>query len=149
MKSIVETAVEDEQLSISVEMLRAGGMERILLGPGEYTALFPTNDAYSIFSKELLDAVRADPPRLASLVRFHVMQGKLTTYELAGMEAIRTLEGEHLGISGTPPGIRLNGATIIKPDIECTNGIYHVIDRVLLPRAVEARLKQQSVGSSD
>jgi uncharacterized surface protein with fasciclin (FAS1) repeats len=62
------------------------------------------------------------------------------------MEAIKTLQGEHLEISGAPPGIRLNGATVIKPDIECTNGIYHIIDRVLLPRALEARLKQYGSG---
>jgi len=146
MKSIVETAGEDAQLSISVELLRAGGMDKTLLGPGEYTVLFPTNDAYSLFSEELLDSVRADPAKVANLVRFHVILGKLTTYELAGMEAIKTLQGEHLEISGAPPGIRLNGAAIIKPDIECTNGIYHIIDRVLLPRALEARLKQYGTG---
>jgi len=112
MKSIVETAGEDAQLSISVELLRAGGMDKTLLGPGEYTVLFPTNDAYSLFSEELLDSVRADPAKVANLVRFHVILGKLTTYELAGMEAIKTLQGEHLEISGAPPGIRLNGATV-------------------------------------
>ncbi len=58
------------------------------------------------------------------------------------MEAIRTLQGDHLDITGSVAAMRLNDAAIIQPDIECTNGIYHIIDRVLLPRAVEARVKK-------
>jgi uncharacterized surface protein with fasciclin (FAS1) repeats len=58
------------------------------------------------------------------------------------MEAIKTLQGDHLDITGPPAAVRMNDAAIIQPDIECTNGIYHVIDRVLVPRAVEARVKR-------
>ncbi|ABN57652.1 MULTISPECIES: fasciclin domain-containing protein [Methanoculleus] len=142
MKSIFETAREDGRLSTSVAMLQAGGMAETLLERGEYTALFPTNEAYSVFSREVLDAVAADLDRLTEMIRYHVIQGKLTTHELSRMEAIRTLQGDHLDITGTPGAIRLNDAAVIQPDIECTNGIYHVIDRVLLPRAVEARVKR-------
>ena len=73
---------------------------------------------------------------------FRSVQGKLTTHELAQMEAIRTLQGDHLDITGPPAAVRLNDATVIEPDVRCTNGIYHIIDRVLLPRAVEARVKR-------
>ncbi|WP_301677924.1 fasciclin domain-containing protein [Methanoculleus methanifontis] len=142
MKSIFETALEDERLSTSVAMLQAGGMAETLRGRGEYTALFPTNEAYSGFSREVLDAVTTDRERLTGMIMYHVIQGKLTAHELAQMEAIRTLQGDHLDIAGPPSAIRLNDAAVIQPDVECTNGIYHVIDRVLLPRAVEARVKK-------
>lgn len=84
----------------------------------------------------------ADRERLAAMIRYRVLQGKLTAHELSQMEAIRTLQGDHLDITGTPGGIRLNDAAVIQADIECTNGIYHVIDRVLLPRAVAARVQR-------
>ncbi|MFA5614993.1 MAG: fasciclin domain-containing protein, partial [Methanoculleus sp.] len=71
---------------------------------------------------------------------YHVVQGKLTARELAGMEAIRTLQGDHLDIASSSEGVLVNEATIIQPDIECTDGIYHIIDRVLIPRAVNARV---------
>ncbi|WP_292364266.1 MULTISPECIES: fasciclin domain-containing protein [unclassified Methanoculleus] len=142
MKSIFETAREDDRLSTSVAMLQAGGMAETLRGEGEYTALFPTNEAYSGFPREVLDAITEDRERLESMVLYHVIQGKLTTQELARMEAIRTLQGDHLDIAGPPEAMRLNDAAVIQPDVECTNGIYHVIDRVLLPRAVEARVKR-------
>jgi uncharacterized surface protein with fasciclin (FAS1) repeats len=71
-----------------------------------------------------------------------VVQGKLTTHELAQMEAIKTLQGDHLDIAASPEGMQLNDAVIIQPDVECTNGMYHVIDRVLIPRAVEARVER-------
>lgn len=142
MKSIFETAREDRRLSTSVAMLQAGGLAEALSGGGEYTALFPTNEAYSTFPEEVLDAVMDDRERIEGMVLYHVIQGKLTTRELARMEAIRTLQGDHLDISGSPETMRLNDAAVIQPDVECTNGIYHVIDRVLLPRAVEARVRR-------
>lgn len=142
MKSIFETAREDARLSTSIAMLQAGGMMGILQKEGEYTALFPTNEAYSNFPGDVMDAVAADRERLASMILYHIIQGKLTTHELARMEAIRTLQGDHLDITGPPAAVRLNDAAIIQPNIECTNGIYHVIDRVLMPRAVKARVKR-------
>jgi uncharacterized surface protein with fasciclin (FAS1) repeats len=142
MKSIFETAREDDRLSTSVAMLQAGGMAETLRGEGEYTALFPTNEAYARFPREMLDAVTGDRERLENLALYHVIQGKLTTHELSQMEAIRTLQGDHLDIAGPPEAMRLNDAAVIQPDVDCTNGIYHVIDRVLLPRAVEARVKR-------
>ncbi|WP_292410125.1 MULTISPECIES: fasciclin domain-containing protein [unclassified Methanoculleus] len=142
MKSIFETNREDSRLSISTRMIQAGGMEEILRGEGEYTAFFPTNEAYSAFSAEVLDAVLKDRERLADMIAYHIVRGKLTVRELGQLEAIATLQGEHLDITGPPAAIRLNDATVVEPDIECTNGIYHIIDRVLLPRAVAARVKR-------
>ncbi len=142
MKSIFETAREDDRLSTSIRLIQAGGVAETLRGGGEYTALFPTNEAYSGFPGEVLDVITDDRERLAGMILYHVIQGKLTTHELARMEAIRTLQGDHLDISGPPEAMRLNDAAIILPDVECTNGIYHVIDRVLLPRAVEARVRR-------
>jgi uncharacterized surface protein with fasciclin (FAS1) repeats len=142
MKSIFETAREDGRLSTSVAMLQAGGMAEALREGGEYTALFPTNEAYSGFSREALDAVTADRERLTAMIGYHVIRGKLTMHDLSRMEAIRTLQGDYLEITGPPGAVRLNDAGVIQPDVECTNGIYHVIDRVLLPRVVEARVKR-------
>lgn len=76
------------------------------------------------------------------MVLYHVVQGKLTTRELSRMEAIKTLQGDHLDIAESPKGMRLNEAAIIQSDIECMDGIYHVIDHVLIPRAVKARVEK-------
>lgn len=142
MKSIFETAREDGRLSTSVRMVQVGGIAEALRGEGEYTAFFPTNEAYSEFPWTVLDAIMDDRERLAGMIWYHVVRGKLTVQELAKLEAIETLQGDFLDITGPMTALRLNDATVIQPDIECTNGIYHVIDRVLLPRAVEARVKR-------
>ncbi|MDD2474110.1 MAG: fasciclin domain-containing protein, partial [Methanoculleus sp.] len=102
MKSIFETNREDSRLSISTRMIQAGGMEEILRGEGEYTAFFPTNEAYSAFSAEVLDAVLKDRERLADMIAYHIVRGKLTVRELGQLEAIATLQGEHLDITGPP-----------------------------------------------
>jgi uncharacterized surface protein with fasciclin (FAS1) repeats len=142
MKDIVETAREDSRLSTAVSMLQAGGLMETLRGCGPYTAFFPTNEAFSGFPGEVLEAVTDDRERLSGMILYHVVRGKLTTQELSLMEAITTLQGDYLDIEGSPEAMRINGAAVIQSDVECTNGIYHVIDRVLLPRAVEARVQK-------
>jgi uncharacterized surface protein with fasciclin (FAS1) repeats len=142
MKNIFETAREDDRLSTSVRMADAGGVTEFLQKRGPYTVFIPTDEAYTRIPEEKLEAIVSDRERLAAMIRYHVLQGKLTAHELSQMEAIRTLQGDHLDITGTPGGIRLNDAAVIQADIECTNGIYHVIDRVLLPRAVAARVQR-------
>lgn len=143
MKSIFETAREDDRLITSIRMIQVGGLEETLRGDGEYTVFFPTNEAYSRFFGEVLAAVMDDRERLAGMILYHMVQGKLTVQELAGMEAIRTMQGDYLDITGPSRAIRLNDAVVVQPDIGCTNGIYHIIDRVLLPREVEARVRQR------
>lgn len=142
MKSIFETAREDGRLSTSVRMVEVGGATETLQGAGEYTAFFPTNEAYSAFPGEVLDAIMGDRERLAGMIRYHVVRGKLTVHDLVEHEAIETLQGDFLDITGPEVALRLNDATVIQSDVWCTNGIYHVIDRVLLPRAVEARVRR-------
>ena len=142
MKSILETAREDSRLSTSIRMIEASGLSEALRKEGELTAFIPTNEAFSAFPGEVLDAIAEDRGKLAGMIGYHVVRGKLTAHELARMEAIRTLQGDHLDITWPPMAVRLNDATVIVSDVRCTNGIYHIIDRVLLPRAVEARVKK-------
>ncbi|NLA37811.1 MAG: fasciclin domain-containing protein [Methanomicrobiales archaeon] len=142
MKSIYETAREDSRLSTSVRMAEAGGVLESLQKGGPYTAFIPTNEAYEIIPEERLETIIKDRERLADMVLYHVVQGKLTTRELSRMEAIKTLQGDHLDIAESPKGMRLNEAAIIQSDIECMDGIYHVIDHVLIPRAVKARVEK-------
>jgi uncharacterized surface protein with fasciclin (FAS1) repeats len=144
MKDIIETAREDGRLSTSIRMLQAGGVTETLRERGPYTAFFPTDEAFSVFPSERLDAIQNDRERLSGVILYHVVRGKLTMHELSRLEAIVTLQGDYLDIGGPPEGIRLNDATIIQPDVECTNGIYHVIDSVLLPRAVEVRMPRRA-----
>ncbi|HOB18699.1 MAG TPA: fasciclin domain-containing protein [Candidatus Methanoculleus thermohydrogenotrophicum] len=141
MKSILETAREDSRLTTSVRMTEVGRMAEFFQKDGPYTVFIPTDEAYTRVPKEKLRAIIDNRERLAGMIMYHVVQGKLTTLELAQMEAIKTLQGDHLDIARSPEGMRLNDAIIIQPDIECTNGMYHVIDRVLIPRAVEARVR--------
>jgi len=140
MKSIVETAREDNRLSISVRIADAGGAAEFLPERGPYTAFIPGDEAYTKIPAEKVEAIAKDQEKLKDMIMYHVVQGKLTARELARMEAIRTLQGDHLDIASSSEGVLVNEATIIQPDIECTDGIYHIIDRVLIPRAVNARV---------
>ena len=79
MKNIFETAREDDRLSTSIRMIQAGGLAETLRGKGEFTAFFPTNEAFFGFPGEVLDAITDDREKLAGMIMYHVVQGKLTT----------------------------------------------------------------------
>lgn len=143
MKNIFETAREDSRLSVSVRAAELSGLIGFFQDKGPYTAFIPTDEAYAEISQERLGIIMSDRERLSGLVKYHMVQGKLTIHDLARMEAIKTLQEDHLDVTVSPEGVmKLNDATIIQPNVECANGMYHIIDRVLVPRAVQARVER-------
>ena len=94
MKNIFETAREDDRLSTSVRMADAGGVTEFLQKRGPYTVFIPTDEAYTRIPEEKLEAIVSDRERLAGMV-IPCGPGKLTTHELAQMEA-KTLQGTTL-----------------------------------------------------
>jgi len=84
MKSIVETAREDNRLSISVRIADAGGAAEFLPERGPYTAFIPGDEAYTKIPAEKVEAIAKDQEKLKDMIMYHVVQGKLTARELAG-----------------------------------------------------------------
>jgi hypothetical protein len=105
-----------------------------LSGAGPFTVFAPTNDAFikALGALKLTKAQLLDLPTLASVLKFHVVAGKITASQLSnGLEAT-TLEGSKLKFDLTN-GVKVNGATVTTADLIVDNGVIHVIDTVLLP----------------
>ena len=101
-------------------------------GPGPFTVFAPTNAAFSALPAGTLDSLLADKTALANVVTYHVVSGKLMAANVVTQSTLTTLQGSTLEIT-TTGGAKVNGANIIQTDIECTNGVIHVIDAVLTP----------------
>ena len=80
----------------------------------------------------MLDAVLADPEKLKSVLTYHVVAGKVMSADVMNLTEATTVEGSTVAID-TKQGVKINTAKVTSADIECTNGVIHVIDTVLMP----------------
>ncbi len=132
MKNIIETAVGNPDFSTLVTAIKAAGLVDTLSGTGPFTVFAPTNEAFAKIPKETLDAVLADKTKLTSILTYHVVAGKVMSKDVATMTEATTVQGSKVKISAKD-GVMINNAKVTKTDIECSNGVIHVIDTVLMP----------------
>jgi uncharacterized surface protein with fasciclin (FAS1) repeats len=135
MKDIVDTAVGAGSFTTLVAAVKAAGLVDTLKGAGPFTVFAPTDEAFKKLPAGTVEGLLKDIPKLTAVLTYHVVSGKVMAADvvkLDGKEAA-TVQGSSVKIS-TAGGVKLNGtATVTTTDIECSNGVIHVIDTVILP----------------
>lgn len=133
---IVDIAASNPDFSTLVTAIKAAGLTETLKGKGPYTVFAPTNEAFAKLPKGTL-AMLLKPQNKAKLVKvltYHVVPGKVTSDQLAGKTmSVATVEGQKLHIDARK-GVKVNGADVVKADIMASNGVIHVINKVLIPK---------------
>lgn len=132
MKNIIETASSNPDFSTLVTAIKTAGLVDTLSGVGPFTVFAPTNEAFAKIPKETLDAVLADTAKLTSILTYHVVAGKVMAKDAAELTEATTVEGSRITIDSSE-GVKINDASVTTADIECSNGVIHVIDTVLMP----------------
>ena len=136
MHNIIDTAVAAGNFKTLAAALTAAGLVDTLKGTGPFTVFAPTDDAFAKLPDGTVDTLLDDVPKLKAILCYHVVSGKVMAADVMTMDgqAAKTVNGATLAIS-TKDGVKLNGtSTVLKTDIECTNGVIHVIDSVLIPQ---------------
>jgi uncharacterized surface protein with fasciclin (FAS1) repeats len=133
-KNIVETAREAGSFTTLLAAVDAAGLGDTLAGGGPFTVFAPTDEAFAKLPAGTVDSLLADPAKLADVLTYHLVSGRVTAAEVVQLESAVTVQGGDLRIA-TDGGVHVGGATVISADIEAGNGLIHVIDRVLLPAA--------------
>lgn len=134
MNDIVDLAVGTESLSTLVAALTAADLVETMQGDGPFTVFAPTNDAFAALPEGTLDnlLLPENKDQLIAILTYHVVPGKVMSTDLAdGMKAA-TVNSAEVTIT-TAGGAKVNGANVVSADIEASNGVVHVIDRVILP----------------
>ncbi|MHC5109582.1 MAG: fasciclin domain-containing protein [Planctomycetota bacterium] len=131
-QDIVETAIGAGSFETLVTAVKAAGLVDTLRSPGPFTVFAPTDEAFAQLPKETIKALLADPDRLGAILKFHVVPGRLMAADVQSVIAARTALGQAISVD-TSNGIQIGGANILKADIETSNGVIHVIDKVLIP----------------
>ncbi len=132
MKNIIDTAIDNTQFSTLVTAIKAAGLVEVLSGVGPFTVFAPTNDAFAKIDPDTLKAVLADKEKLTSILTYHVVAGKVMAADVAALSTATTVQGDDVAID-TTSGVKVNDAMVTATDIECTNGVIHVLDTVLMP----------------
>lgn len=145
-QTIVDIAVGNDDFSTLVTAVSAAGLVEALAGDGPFTVFAPTNAAFAALPAGALDAVLADPALLTAVLTYHVVAGDVRAADVVTLTRAPTLQGEFLAI-GTDGGVTVDQANVVATDVVATNGVIHVIDAVLLPKAVLAALTGQRLPS--
>ena len=133
-KDIVDTAVAAGSFKTLVTAVKEAGLVEALKGKGPLTVFAPTDEAFAKLPKGTLEALLADKEKLAAVLKYHVVAGKVMAADVVKIEEAKSLQGQTISIDAKD-GVKLNGtAKVIKADIECSNGVIHVIDTVILPK---------------
>ena len=138
MKNIVETAIAAGSFTTLVAAVKAADLVKTLTGKGPFTVFAPTDDAFSKLPAGTVDALLKDKVKLTSILTYHVLQGAIPASDVVQHKNLTTLQGQDLKVDAVKwhlhKNVKINGANVIKTDIECTNGAIHIIDSVLMPK---------------
>ncbi|MGN6201116.1 MAG: fasciclin domain-containing protein [Solirubrobacterales bacterium] len=132
-KNIVETAAGAPQFSTLVSLVKKAGLVGVLSGKTNYTVFAPTNAAFAKVPKKTLNQLASNKAMLKKVLLYHVLPGKVPASKVVKMKSAKTAEGAKVNFSVRGGNAFVNESKIVKTDIQCSNGIIHAINAVLLP----------------
>ena len=116
-------------------LLKRAGLVATLQQAGPYTVFAPTDAAFKKVPKSTLNALLNDRARLRSVLLYHVVAGKVTAAKVVKLSSARTANGNSIRIRVAGSNVFANSSKVTKPDVMASNGVIHVINRVLIPSA--------------
>lgn len=133
--NIVQTAVDAGSFNTLVAAVKAAGLVNTLQGPGPFTVFAPTDAAFAKLPAGTVENLLKpeNKKQLVAILTYHVVAGKVMSKDLAGKKTMaKSVEGSAISVDATN-GVMIDNATVVKADIEASNGVIHVIDSVIMP----------------
>jgi uncharacterized surface protein with fasciclin (FAS1) repeats len=136
-KDIVDTAVEAGSFKTLAAALKAADLIETLKGKGPFTVFAPTDEAFAKLPEGTVETLLKpeNKAKLAAILTCHVAVGKAKIKEAAMFKSTQTVNGASFKINVSDEGVMVDKAKVVKTDIQCSNGVIHVIDSVLMPEA--------------
>ena len=133
-RDIVQTAVAAGKFKTLASLLTKAGLAGTLKGKGPYTVFAPTDAAFAKVPKSTLDALGKDKAKLRAVLLYHVASGRLTAARVVKRTSVKTLNGQSVRISVSGSKVSVGGARVTTADVKASNGVIHVINKVLIPK---------------
>ena len=131
--NVVQTAVAAGQFKTLVSLVKQAGLAKTLSGTGRFTVFAPTDAAFAKVPKATLKQLAANKAKLRAVLLYHVVSGRLTAAKVTKLRSAKTLNGAAVRIRVSGGMVYVNGARVVKPNVSASNGVIHVINRVLIP----------------
>ncbi|MEJ5369756.1 MAG: fasciclin domain-containing protein [Bryobacteraceae bacterium] len=132
---IVDTAVSAGSFKTLVKAVQAAGLVDTLKGPGPFTVFAPTDEAFAKLPAGTLESLLANPEQLKQVLTYHVVAGKVMASDVVKLKEAKTVQGSAAKIKVSGGAVMIDNAKVVKTDIVCDNGVIHVIDTVIQPKA--------------
>ena len=135
-KDIVDTAVSAGDFNTLVTAVKAADLVATLKGEGPFTVFAPTDEAFAKLPHGTLEDLLKpeNKSKLVSILTYHVVAGKVMAADVVNLSHAKTVNGQSLSIKTYGSTVKVDSANVIKTDINCSNGVIHVIDEVVLPK---------------
>ena len=135
-KNIVQIASGLKDFSTVVAAVKAAGLAETLQGKGPFTLFAPTNAAFAALPEGTVASLLLpeNKDKLVKILTYHVIPARVPASAIKTMMA-KTVNGKEISIKVTDKGVSVDGAKVVKTDVFGSNGVIHVIDKVLLPKS--------------
>lgn len=134
-KDIVDTAVSAGSFKTLVAAVQAAGLVDVLKGAGPLTVFAPTDEAFQKLPAGTVENLLKpeNKAKLVAVLTYHVVSGRVTAEQVAGLNSAKTVNGQELRVSSKDGGVMIDNARVTSADVFASNGVIHVIDSVMLP----------------
>jgi uncharacterized surface protein with fasciclin (FAS1) repeats len=134
-KDIVDTAVGAKSFTTLVAAVKAAGLVETLKSKGPFTVFAPTDEAFAKLPEGTVESLLKpeNKDKLVAVLTYHVVPGKVMAADVVKLKNAKTVQGGEVDIVVADGKVKVDNANVVKTDIECSNGVIHVIDAVILP----------------
>ena len=134
MSNITQVVNAEKNMTILKKSVSASGLDNVLSGAGPFTVFAPNDLAFEKLEKGVLDNLMKpeNKAKLADVLNYHVIAGKVQFKDLKDGEKLKTLNGKELHVHVKDGHVRIEGAEILTHDLSSSNGVIHSLDTVMI-----------------
>ena len=132
-KTIAQTAVAAGSFKTLASLLKKAGLVGTLQGKGPFTVFAPTDAAFAKLPKATLAALAKNKAKLRSVLLYHVVKGNVSAAKVVTLRSAKTLNGKAVSIRVNGGNVLVGGARVTTADVKASNGVIHVVNKVLIP----------------
>jgi uncharacterized surface protein with fasciclin (FAS1) repeats len=130
--TIADTAARTPQLSTLNRLITEAGLGDTLKGPGPFTVFAPTDEAFKALPAKTLAELSQNREQLRAVLTYHVLPGMVKSSDVKN-GAVKTVNGKNVAVAKAGSFVTFDEALVTQADLAATNGVVHVIDKVILP----------------
>jgi len=130
--TVAHTIAANPQLTTATRLIQEAGLTETLQGAGPFTVFVPNDEAFKAVPPAMVDALGKDKTRLKAVLNYHVVPGALTSSDVKN-GPIKTAQGGELSLYRSGTFVTADEAVVTTADMRATNGVVHIVDKVLMP----------------